>query len=327
MNDKHLLNGSALRPYWGTILKVVLPSLLAVFLFIVALFGIVLPASEKNLMEQKKKAIATLTQTAWSILAHHEQLARSGQVTVEQAKEHSIKEIRELRYGPEGKDYFWINDLHPRMVMHPYRADLEGGEIASFTDPSGKHLFSDFVSVAKSDGAGFVPYLWQWKDEPDRVVPKLSYVKLFEPWGWIIGTGIYLDDITAEIDRATKKALYISMGVLALVVLLSAYIIHHGVREMNLRRYAEEALREHHEQLEELVRQRTAELTKALAQVKTLTGLLPICASCKNIRDDRGYWKQIEVYIKEHSNAEFSHGICPDCAARLYPEIFPEKQT
>jgi PAS domain S-box-containing protein len=62
------------------------------------------------------------------------------------------------------------------------------------------------------------------------------------------------------------------------------------------------------------------ELTDALARVKTLSGLLPICASCKRIRDDKGYWQQVEAYIKDRSDAEFTHGICPECAARLYPE-------
>ncbi len=64
-----------------------------------------------------------------------------------------------------------------------------------------------------------------------------------------------------------------------------------------------------------------ADLRKALAEVKTLSGLLPICASCKKIRDDEGYWNQIEVYFQKHSQAQFSHGICPDCLERLYPDI------
>jgi hypothetical protein len=62
-------------------------------------------------------------------------------------------------------------------------------------------------------------------------------------------------------------------------------------------------------------------LHKALAEVKTLSGFLPICASCKNIRDDKGYWNQIEAYISEHSEAEFSHGICPECCKKLYPDF------
>ncbi len=67
------------------------------------------------------------------------------------------------------------------------------------------------------------------------------------------------------------------------------------------------------------------ELQEALAQVKTLSGLLPICMSCKKIRDDEGYWKQIEFYIQQRSEAKFSHGICPDCKKELYPEYFPEE--
>lgn len=62
-------------------------------------------------------------------------------------------------------------------------------------------------------------------------------------------------------------------------------------------------------------------LTEAMEEVKILSGFLPICASCKKIRDDQGYWKQIEAYIREHSEAEFSHGICPDCAKQLYPDF------
>jgi len=66
------------------------------------------------------------------------------------------------------------------------------------------------------------------------------------------------------------------------------------------------------------------ELQTALERVKTLSGMLPICASCKKIRDDRGYWNKIEAYIEKHSEAEFSHGICPECARKLYPEYFSE---
>lgn len=69
------------------------------------------------------------------------------------------------------------------------------------------------------------------------------------------------------------------------------------------------------------------EKEKALSEIKVLSGLLPICASCKKIRDDSGYWKQIEFYIRDHSEADFSHGICPDCAKKLYPDINLNKNT
>jgi len=68
------------------------------------------------------------------------------------------------------------------------------------------------------------------------------------------------------------------------------------------------------------------ELNIALSEIKTLRGIIPICASCKKIRDDKEHWKQLEVYIKEHSDADFSHGICPECAEKLYPEFNPYKK-
>lgn len=68
-----------------------------------------------------------------------------------------------------------------------------------------------------------------------------------------------------------------------------------------------------------------ADLREALAKVKTLSGFLPICASCKKIRDDKGYWNQIEAYLSEHSAAEFSHGICPECLEKLYPDLYHAK--
>ena len=76
----------------------------------------------------------------------------------------------------------------------------------------------------------------------------------------------------------------------------------------------------------ETAREKTIiELQDALAQVRTLTGLLPMCASCKKIRDDQGYWQAVEVYIRQHSDADFSHGLCPDCARKLYPDIFADE--
>lgn len=76
---------------------------------------------------------------------------------------------------------------------------------------------------------------------------------------------------------------------------------------------------------EESQKKLIAELETAMSEIKTLTGLIPICASCKKIRDDQGYWQAVEVYIRDRTDAEFSHGICPDCARKLYPEFFEKK--
>lgn len=82
----------------------------------------------------------------------------------------------------------------------------------------------------------------------------------------------------------------------------------------------------HYKRLEQEREELIQGLREALAQVKTLRGLLPICANCKRIRDDEGYWHTVESYIRDHSDADFSHGICPDCAKKLYPELFPDEE-
>lgn len=102
------------------------------------------------------------------------------------------------------------------------------------------------------------------------------------------------------------------------------------VRDVTEKKRTQIQLRKARDELEQRVEERTADLKeaniqlqKALAEIKTLSGLIPICASCKKVRDDSGYWSQIEEYLSQHSDAEFSHGICPDCMRALYPHIDP----
>ncbi len=122
----------------------------------------------------------------------------------EKLKENAIAMIKSLRYGPGQKDYFWINDTRPYMVMHPYKPALEGKDLSQTKDPNGKKLFVKFVNVCNTDGEGVVDYYWP-KYGADKPQPKISYVKLFKPWGWIVGTGIYVDDIDGKVDEKKKE--------------------------------------------------------------------------------------------------------------------------
>ncbi len=99
--------------------------------------------------------------------------------------------VKAIRYGPEGKDYIWINDTHPRMVMHPLQSDLDGKDLSDYADPNGKKLFVDMVTSCQADGSAFVVYHWQSPDGKG-VVPKISYVKMFKPWNWVIGSGEFV---------------------------------------------------------------------------------------------------------------------------------------
>ena len=129
-------------------------------------------------------------------------------VYVEMAEEKlqadSAKMIEALRYGPDNADYFWINDMNPTMVMHPYKPQLNGKDLSQNKDPNGKHLFVEFVKTCRENGEGFVDYHWP-KYGASEPQPKLSFVKLFRPWNWIIGTGLYIDDIEAIVADKEKE--------------------------------------------------------------------------------------------------------------------------
>ncbi len=233
----------------ATPVSIILPVVLTVLLFVMTIFLLILPLFEAKLMEGKRETIRELTGSAWSTLNIYAEKEKNKQMSREQAQTQAVEHLRQLRYGPELKDYFWINDMHPRIIMHPYRTDLEGKDISDFADPNGKRLFVECVKIVKHAGAGYVDYEWQWKDEPDRIVPKISFVKGFEPWGWIIGTGIYVEDVRAEIASITRQLTLVCIGILFIIMGLSLYIIWRGVVVTKEKKRAQEQARLRQEQL------------------------------------------------------------------------------
>jgi signal-transduction protein with cAMP-binding, CBS, and nucleotidyltransferase domain len=219
------------------------PVILTFALCLGLIFAVVIPTMRRNIVERKKEMIRELTQAAWSELAGLHEQEQRGTITREAAQQAAIARVQRLRYGDDAKDYFWITDMQPRMLMHPYRPDLNGQDVAAYADPAGKRLFAEFVALVGAKGEGYMDYLWQWKDDERRVVPKLSYVKEFAPWGWIIGTGIYLEDVRVEIVRITRRVLQVSVGISVVIAVLLAYIAKQGVDLERRRWQAETALR------------------------------------------------------------------------------------
>lgn len=229
------------------------PTLLAILLFVGVIFAILLPAFERSLMDRKREMIRELTNSAWSLLAEYEREERAGSLTRAQAQALAAARIEKLRYGPERKNYFWLQDTQPRIIMHPYRPDLNGQDVSDFRDPHGVAIFQEFVRLVERDQEGYAKYVWQWQDDPNRLAPKESFVRGFAPWGWIIGTGIYIEDVTQEIGRIERRLTHISLLVSALVVLLLFYVMFEGLRLERERAEAEESLRESTERYRLLV--------------------------------------------------------------------------
>ncbi|OGP71286.1 MAG: hypothetical protein A2Z73_02070 [Deltaproteobacteria bacterium RBG_13_60_28] len=186
--------------------------------FMGLLFFWVLPSMTKAIFKEKQTQIQELVRSAFGIMEDFYAQEKKGDLTPEEAKKQAMQAIKKLRYGPEGKDYFWVNDFGPKMVMHPYRSDLDGKDISDFKDPKGKHLFVEFVKVCKEKGEGFVDYMWQWKDDKNRIVPKISFVKAFTPWGWILGTGIYVNDVAEQASSMRNSLLLVVVPVMLVLL-------------------------------------------------------------------------------------------------------------
>ena len=226
------------------VLRIFLPTFFAIALFLAAIWGIILPSFEQTLLDRKREMIQELTNSAWSILASYQRDEQKGLLTREQAQAQAISRIESLRYGPDSKDYFWIQDLQPRMIMHPYRSDLNGQELAYLKDPRGVAIFVQFADLVRREGEGYINYIWQWKDDPERLEPKESYIKGFEPWGWVIGTGIYIDDVNDEIRRIEQSITNTSLAISGVVVILLLFVLQQSLRIEHERQEVVDSLRE-----------------------------------------------------------------------------------
>jgi PAS domain S-box-containing protein len=242
------------RPKWRQFaFHIAFPSLLAILLFVAAIYAIFLPTFERSLMDRKREMIRELTSSAWSLLAEAQRQEQAGLLPREQAQELAKSRIEPLRYGREGKDYFWLQDMHPRMVMHPYRKDLNGQDVSDFRDPRGNRIFVEMADLVRRRSEGYIEYVWQWKDDPLRMVAKESYIRGFEPWGWIIGTGIYVDDVNQEIARIESNLVRASLVIAGIVALLLLYVIKESLRLERERSQADQARHELTERYRSLV--------------------------------------------------------------------------
>lgn len=172
--------------------------------------------SEKELLEtERRNGVLQAVETAHGVISYYQQQSASGKMSEQQAKDQALAVIKDMRYLE--KEYFWINDMQPNMVLHPIKSELNGKPLSENKDPTGKHLFVEMVDVVKTSGSGFVYYMWP-KPGSDTPVEKVSYVKGFKPWGWIIGSGVYNDTIHAIYIERVKKVL-LGAGVLASLLL------------------------------------------------------------------------------------------------------------
>ena len=178
-------------------------------------------------MEARKDATRQHVEIAYGVLeaAHRQEV--SGTLSREAAQALAKQTIKGLRY--QGSEYFWINDMRPHVVMHPLKPELDGQDASTIKDPNGLAVFQAFVATVRAHGKGFVAYQWP-KPGSEKPVDKVSFVQGFEPWGWVVGSGIYVGDLQQTIRHQMAWMGGIVLGTLLLAgyLFLSFYRVMEG---------------------------------------------------------------------------------------------------
>jgi methyl-accepting chemotaxis protein len=206
---------------WKVFYKIVALSIAIIITIFAVFFIFLIPAISDAIYHNKKENVKHTVEVAYNILDNYYKMAKNGVLTEEEAKQKAIEMIRDLRYNEN--EYFWINDFHPSMIMHPINSSLNGKDLSNNKDPNGTYLFVKMVEVAKREGAGYVEYQW---NKPGFSIPspKISYIKALKEWEWIVGSGIYVDDVEEEIG-SIKSQITIILLIASIGAIISGFFI------------------------------------------------------------------------------------------------------
>lgn len=234
---------------WRIQYKIMSISVISVIVMMTGLFVYLLPLIESRIMKEKEDATRHVVEMAMGVIEMHDAEVKAGKLTLEQGQKEAAEHISKLRY--EKKEYVWINDMTkpvPKMVMHPILPALNGktiddpkfskatgareGLTGKFKKLDGINLFVAFNEVCEKADHGFVMYEWSKPKEgggsTTELYPKLSYVKLYKPWGWVLGSGIYVDEVKKDVN--TVKWTLVGLNIVfALFMLTLCYLISRGI--------------------------------------------------------------------------------------------------
>ncbi len=181
--------------------------------------AVFLVSLRRDLYEEKKMRTKSVVETAHDVVQYYYNAARQGKMTDQEARERAKEIVKTLRY--DGNEYFWINDMNCVMLSHPY-FELEGKDQSNLTDVKGKKIVVAFVEKVRAGKAGFVDYVWK-KPNSESSAAKIAYVSGFEPWGWVIGSGIYTYDIDTTLWRKALKEALVVLLMFCVIAAVSLY--------------------------------------------------------------------------------------------------------
>ncbi len=293
--------------------------------------------SSSILNEKKRFLRNTIERTVYYIEQERKRIRKenvSTDLTAEQIEAICVDKIsrylREMRLIDNG--YIWVNriidynggDDYAIRQIHPNLPHTEGMWLSTnMMDIKGNRPYEAELNGMKKDGELYFEYYFK-KIDSEKIVHKMSFAKLYKPYDWVVATGVYLDDVDSIIDNETRRmqkshatqkfrSLFVTLFFVVVAILIIIFF------EGQLSRLILDYEKRIKTQMDSILEEK-AKVEKVLSEVKELKGMLPICSKCKKIRDDQGYWKHIESYIKHHTDVDFSHGLCPECLESLYGE-------
>lgn len=191
---------------WSIFGKIISIVVFVIIVFVFLLYLLFLPKLKDEFISEKKLSLQNGLDVAYSVLDQFGQKYKSGEFQLNEAEEKAKAMIRQMRYKSD--QYFFVIDLELNCVLHPIQTDLEGKSVSEKKDPNGVYLFREMDRVAQKEGQGYVSYMWP-KPGIDRPLPKITYVKMYKDFKWIIGTGIYVDDIDESLSQMNNFLLLI----------------------------------------------------------------------------------------------------------------------
>ena len=174
---------------------------------------------QDKLVAQRKAMLEAMNENAVTVFEAYHKQEQAGTLSQKDAQARAIEAIQAMRY--QGNGYFFITDMKSMMIMHPIKPALNGTDQTENKDPTGKHIFVEFSKKVKAEGKGFVDYYWP-KPGAEEPVLKYSHVAGFAPWGWIVGTGVYADDLAAMFTE----------GLIQVAVICGLEVDRHEVRPL-----------------------------------------------------------------------------------------------
>ena len=161
---------------------------------------------QKTVVTEKINFSRNLVYAASAIFSHYDDLVKTGALTLDEAQKRAVRAIKNMPH--KDSEGFWIHDITAKMIMESNRPELDGKDLSGYRDSHGKKAFTDMVTLCRDKGEGDIEYYFE-KSATDQPVKKHAYVKIFEPWGWILGTGFSLGEGSKEIAQARNTSLWL----------------------------------------------------------------------------------------------------------------------